>query len=215
MKVIAINGSPRKSWNTAVLLNNFVKGAQTRGALTELINLYDYNYKGCISCFSCKLKGGKSYGCCAFNDELKPVLGKIEEADAIIIGSPIYFGSTTGMVRSFLERLLFQYLVYDAQYSSLFKKRIKTGFIYTMNVNEQTLEDSGYLVGLNRTEMTMQRTFGHCEALYVTDTYQFDNYSKYETSGFNEEFKAKRKTEVFPEDCKKAYEMGIRFTEKS
>lgn len=215
MKVIAFNGSPRKSWNTATLLKHALEGAASQGAETELIHLYDYNYKGCISCFACKLEGGKSYGRCAVNDDLKPILRKVEEADAIILGSPIYFGVTTGGIRSFLERLMFQYLVYDANYSSLFKRGIQTGFIYTMNVNQSRLEELGYERNLKGTEMAMKRTFGASESLFVTNTYQFDDYSKYETSAFNEEEKAKRRKEVFPEDCKKAFEMGVRFARKS
>lgn len=211
MKVIAFNGSPRKNWNTATLLKHALDGAASQGAETELIHLYDHSYKGCISCFACKLKGGKSYGSCALNDDLKPILKKVEEADAIILGSPIYFGMTTGEMRSFLERLLFQYLVYDANYTSLFKKKISTGFIYTMNVSENYIKEIGYEQNLKTTEMALKRTFGTSEALFVTDTYQFDDYSKYEASGFNAEEKAKRRKEVFPEDCKKAFDMGVRF----
>ncbi|TEB15634.1 2-amino-4-deoxychorismate dehydrogenase [Pelotomaculum sp. FP] len=211
MKVIAFNGSPRKNWNTATLLDHALKGAASQGADTGLIHLYDYNYKGCISCFACKLKGGKSYGRCAVDDDLKPILEKVEETDAIILGSPIYFGVTTGGMRSFLERLMFQYLVYDANYSSLFKRRIPTGFIYTMNVNQRRLEEMAYQQNLKGTEMAMKRTFGASEALFVTDTYQFDDYSKYETSAFNVEEKAKRRKEVFPVDCQKAFEMGVKF----
>ena len=70
MKVLAINGSPRTKWNTAALLNNALEGAASQGAETELVHLYRLNYKGCVSCFSCKLKGGKSYGRCAVKDEL-------------------------------------------------------------------------------------------------------------------------------------------------
>lgn len=53
MKVIFINGSPRKGWNTHKLLESAMKGAADAGAETELIHLYDYEYKGCISCFAC------------------------------------------------------------------------------------------------------------------------------------------------------------------
>ncbi|MBB6215402.1 multimeric flavodoxin WrbA [Anaerosolibacter carboniphilus] len=215
MKVIAFNGSPRKNWNTATLLNHTLEGAASQGAETEFIHLYDYNYKGCISCFACKLKDGKNYGRCTVNDDLKSILKKVEEADAIILGSPIYFGMTTGEIRSFLERLMFQYLVYDANYTSLFKRRIQTGFIYTMNVNQSRIEEVGYEQNLKGTEMAMKRIFGASESLFVTDTYQFDDYSKYETSGLNEEEKAKRRKEVFPEDCKKAFEMGVRFAQQS
>jgi multimeric flavodoxin WrbA len=93
MKIIAINGSPRKSKNTATLLKKALEGAEAQGAETELIHLYDLDYKGCISCFACKLKNGKSYGKCAFKDGLTPVLEKAAIADAIILGSPIYFES--------------------------------------------------------------------------------------------------------------------------
>ena len=60
MKVLAINGSPRKTWNTATLLRNTLDGAASQGAETELVHLYDLDYTGCTSCFACKLKGGKS-----------------------------------------------------------------------------------------------------------------------------------------------------------
>lgn len=211
MKVIAINGSPRKSWNTAVILKNALEGAKAGGADTELINLYDYDYKGCISCFACKLKGGKSFGSCALNDDLKPILTKIEEADAVFLGSPIYYGSTTGMFRAFIERLMFQHMQYDKGYTNLRSKKVPTGLIYTMNVDEERLKLL-YEAHLRFTENALSRILGDCETLYVTDTYQFDDYSKYETSGLNEASKARRRQEVFPEDCKKAFEMGLKFT---
>ena len=100
--VIIVNGSPRKSWNTATLLEHALKGAESIGAKTELVHLYDLDYKGCTSCFACKLKGGKSYGKCAMNDDLTLVLERIAEADALILGSPVYLGTATGEMRSFL-----------------------------------------------------------------------------------------------------------------
>ena len=87
---MAFNGSPRKKWNTATLLEKALEGAASQGAETELIHLYDLNYKGCISCFACKTIGGKSYGKCAVRDDLTPIFRKVEKADAIILGSPIY-----------------------------------------------------------------------------------------------------------------------------
>src|ERR1035438_4773585 len=100
MKVLAINGSPRKTWNTATLLNKALEGAASQGAETELIHLYDLNFKGCTSCFACKLKGGKSYGHCGFKDELSPILDKIPQIDVLILGSPIYLGAITGELKS-------------------------------------------------------------------------------------------------------------------
>ncbi len=208
MKVLAFNGSPRKDWNTAMLLEKALEGAASQGAETELIHFYDLDYKGCISCFACKLKGGKSYGKCAVNDDLKPVFKKIEEADAIILGSPIYFSALSGEMRSFLERLMFQYLVYDKERSTLFPKKIKTGLICTMNVPESFVKEIGYEQSIKGTAMTLARIFGASESLLVTDTYQFDDYSKYVVTAFDAEDKARRRREVFPEDCSKAFELG-------
>ncbi len=211
MNIVAINGSPRKNANTATLLKHALAGAEKNGAHTELVHLYDLNYTGCVSCFACKLIGGKSYGKCAHKDELKPLLEKLRDADAILLGSPIYFGNITGMMRSFIERFAFQYTLYDANYSSLFPRKIPIGFIYTMNLDEKRMREWGYVAALSGLEKRLGSIFGSSEALYVTDTYQFKDYSKYEVTAFSEELKAKRHKEVFPQDCEKAYDMGVKF----
>jgi len=214
MKIIGINGSPRKNCNTAALIGKALEGAQSRGVETELIHLYDLDYKGCKSCFACKLKDGKSYGTCAARDDLTPVLKKIEETDALILGSPIYLGTATGEMRSFLERLIFPYLVYDPEGSTLFPRRIPVGFIYTMGVVEELMEEIGYHQYFNTIKKLTERIIGESESLYVTDTYQFDDYTKYVSSRFNPEEKLKKRREVFPQDCEKAFQMGVRFTSK-
>lgn len=211
MHILAINGSPRKNRNTATLLNKALEGATSQGATTELIHLYDLNYKGCISCFACKLINGKSYGKCAYQDELSPVLEKISNADAVILGSPLYFGNVTGEMRSLMERMLFQYLVYDENYSSLVPKKKQIGFIYTMNIKEDMLEERSYNKVFLTNEDIFKRIFGASESLLSTNTYQFADYSKYITSAFSEPEKAKHRQEVFPKDCEKAFMMGSRF----
>ena len=215
MKVLAINGSPRKDKNAAILLNKALEGAASQGAETELIHLYGQNYKCCVSCFACKLKNGKSYGKCALKDDLTPILEKAAKADAIILGSPIYFASVTGAMRSFLERFMFQYLIYDADYSSLFGKKISTGFIYTMNVTNERMKDIGYEQSFKSSEMVMKNLFGSSESLIVNDTYQFDDYSKYVVTAFDEKEKAKVRKEQFPKDCQKAFDMGVRFSKQT
>lgn len=211
MKIIVINGSPRKAWNTATLLNKALEGAASQEAETELIHLYDLDYKGCRSCFTCKMKGDKSYGKCAADDDLTPVLGRVEEAGGLILGSPIYLGAVTGEMRSFLERLIFPYLVYDRERSSLFKKKLPVGFIYTMGAPENRIKEAGYSQQFKLMENILARIFGGAsESLVVTDTYQFDDYSKYAATGMDIEAKAKRRRDVFPTDCQKAYELGAR-----
>jgi multimeric flavodoxin WrbA len=210
MKILAINGSPRKKWNTATLLEKALEGAASKGAETELVHLYDLDYKGCISCFACKLKGGASYGKCAMNDGLTPVLDKIAKADALILGSPIYFGTVTGEMRSFMERLLFQYLVYTLPPESLFGRMIRTAFINTMNVSEELMKEYQYPVHMGLNENVLRRTFGEAETLCCFETLQFEDYDKVVFSYFDPEERRERRRTVFPEDCRKAFELGVR-----
>lgn len=210
MKIIAINGSPRKTWNTATLLQNTLDGAALQGAETEMIHLYDLEFKGCTSCFACKLKDGKSYGKCALHDELTPVLESIEEADALILGSPIYFGTVTGEMRCFMERLLFPFLTYTNPPTSLYPRKISTAFVYTMNISENQVAEYGYTVHFASNENVMNRMFGDCESFFSYETRQFDDYSKIVFSYVDPEQRMERHRTVFPQDCHRAFDLGVR-----
>lgn len=213
MKIYAINGSPRKKWNTAMLLEKALEGAASAGAETELVHLYDLEYKGCISCFVCKLKGGKSYGRCAVQDGLAPLLDKLHTSDGFVLGSPIYYGTVTGEIRSCMERLLFQYLVYSSPPGTLFDRKIRTAFIYTMNSPEQRAEDMGYPLHFGLNKGVLGRTFGESEYLCSYETLQFEDYDKVVFSYVDPEERKERRRIVFPEDCKKAFELGKRLAE--
>jgi multimeric flavodoxin WrbA len=210
MKVIALNGSPRKQWNTATLLEKALEGAASQKAETELIHLYSLRYQGCISCFACKTIGGPSYGKCAVKDDLAGVLEKCLAADALVLGSPIYLGSTTGGMRSFMERLIYPPLTYDELWGSIFPRSMKTAFIYTSNAPENRIPDfCGQQIDLTKT--MLQRIFkAPSETLLVCETYQFDDYSKMASGIFDEKQRAQRRREVFPQDCQKAFDLGVR-----
>jgi len=211
MKIIAFNGSPRKNWNTAQLLQSALDGAASKGAETELIHLSDLNFSGCKSCFACKLDGGKSYGHCAVKDDLFPIWEKIENCDGVIFGSPIYIGNLTAQMRALIERLLYQYAVYDAEHTRLFPKVIPTGIIYTMNVDEEQFKTEPY--GLSMVEDSLVLTTGPVEKVYSFATYQFTDYSKYVCPIFNADDRKKRREEQFPVDMKNAFDMGVRMVE--
>lgn len=201
--IIAVNGSPRKNWNTHMLLSKALEGAKTAGAKTELVNLYDLDYKGCISCFACNVKNGKSLGRCALNDDLKPLLDKIHSSDGIILGSPIYFSDITAMMRAFFERLLFQHLNYD-DYSKPFDTgKLKTAFIYTMNAPEVYYDEL-----VKKYETMLGSYFEYAGTLLSSETLQTNDYSKYHMGSFNEAERIKRREEVFPVDCQNAYDLG-------
>jgi multimeric flavodoxin WrbA len=212
MKVYAINGSPRKNKNTAALLQKALDGvkeaAKDKEIETEIINLYDLNYTGCKSCFACKRLGSKSYGKCAVKDDIYEVLEKLSGADGLIFGSPIYFGTITGQLQSFLERLLFPYLVYDESYSSISPKKMPTAFIYTMNAPEEAMNQIGYLKTFNNIESSIEHIFTKPLVMYSNSTYQFDDYSKYKSTAFSEEERAEHRKNQFPIDCQKAFELG-------
>ena len=106
MKTILLNGSPRKNWNTAMMLKEAQKGAESVGAETEYIDLFDLSYTGCRSCLACKRKGAERCKC-FWKDDLSPVIDRIFAADALIIGSPIYLGDVTSQVHGLIERLHF------------------------------------------------------------------------------------------------------------
>jgi multimeric flavodoxin WrbA len=215
MKVMAINGSPRKTWNTATLLEKALEGAASQGAETELVHLYDLDFTGCVSCFSCKTIGGESYGKCATKDDLAPVLQRAAEADVIVLGTPFYFGTASGEMRSFMERLMFPYLVYGGPPRTLFPRKIKMGFIYTMNAPEHAMEPSGQADRVAHNERLLQMLFGSSESLCSYETYQFADYSKVVSDLFDVEQRAKRREEVFPKDCEKAFEMGVRLATRT
>jgi multimeric flavodoxin WrbA len=121
---MAFNGSSRKKkWNTITLLKNALKGAASVGAETELIQLYDLNFSGCISCFSCKRISRKKDGVCAVQDDLTSVLDRVKNTDALIIGTPVYYGAESASTRALLERLCFPYNKYAKDMRTPFPKR--------------------------------------------------------------------------------------------
>lgn len=216
-KVIILNASPRKNFNTAKMLKEAQKGAESVGAEVEYINLIDLNYKGCISCFACKRKGSTTNGLCAYKDDLRPILDKIINSDAVIIGSPIYYSFPTGMFRNLLERMLFAAGTYMKDEKTGWSKRvlqrtIPVGLIYTMNIPEAKIKQFKYDTILETTEWTVKTIFGYAETLNAYDTYQFNDYSKYDCDVFDEGLKAKVQKEQFPKDLEKAFDMGKRLS---
>lgn len=211
-KIYAVNGSPRSNGNTAKILQSALKGAESQGVKTELINLGELNFSGCKSCFCCKLKKSPNEGRCALQDDLTAILEKIIDSDGLIMGSPIYFSAESGLYRNFLERLFFPLLKYSNPATSLAPKKFDVSFIFTMNVPEQVMIDNGYCRHLEGTLRFPKLIFGseNVEALYINDTFQFSDYAKYESDMFNPEHKAEMRATQFPKDLQKAFALGKR-----
>lgn len=214
MKVYAINGSPRVNKNTVTVLDHALRGAGSLGFETEMVHLYKLKFTGCISCFSCKLINGKSYGKCIISDGLTPVLEKIQDADAIIFGSPIYLFNISSGMSAFLERFLFPNIIYNKDNYTKYQKKLPHAFIYTMNDTTELMKEHGtdkYLVGSQKhPEMVFQVP---TDILFINNTYQFTDYSKYESSAFNESDKLTYRENNFPVDCENAFALGKKLAE--
>ena len=207
-KVVGINGSPRKM-NSSELLDYALKGAASKGAEVERIDLGKLNFSGCRSCFACKLKGGKSFGKCALRDDLTPVLEKILSADAVILSTPIYWGDVTGMVRNLVERMLFPGLTYMKDGTIAYDKSVDFGLIFTMGmpdlsqVQQVVDELSGNIQYIMRGKMGIVTTH---------ETLQYSDYSKY-VGDYKLDVKEKIHKEQYPIDCQHAFEMGARLAD--
>ena len=207
MKILILNGSPRKNWNTAMMLKEAQKGAESAGAETEYIDLFDLTYTGCRSCLACKRKDADRCKC-FWKDDLSPVIERIFAADALIIGSPIYLGDVTSQVHGLIERLHFCALSYD-DYSSYFKGRVNVGIILTMNA-PKIFYKTVYKRRAKEVAKSLKMLNGSVEVYASCDTLQVSDYSKYNMAGFNETHKKDMRKKQFPKDLKEAYLMGER-----
>lgn len=111
-KVLGINASPRKNWNTAQAVGKALEGATAVDAETKMIHLYSLNFKGCSSCFSCKLLHNNAE-ICVLKDDLQPILVEVMHSDVLILGTPIYFSNIESSMIAFFERLLFMNSTYN------------------------------------------------------------------------------------------------------
>ncbi len=203
-RIIAVNAGPRTGWNTETLISEASKGAQASGAEIERFDLYRLEkYTGCISCFGCKKE--KFKGHCICRDGLTPVLDAIRSSDGLIIGSPNYLGNLTAGFRALYERLVFQNLTYNLETPCCNERPVPVLLIMTSNA-----VDTAYTDLLHGYQQTLSRFVGPTEVLVSGNTLQLKDYGKtdWPWSMFDPEAKKARHDTVFPEECRKAYDMG-------
>ena len=208
-KIIIIDGGPRATFNTASMLKKIAEGAGSVSNEIEVktIRLYAIDYKGCMSCMACKIKG-KASNVCKFKDALTPVLEEIEQADGLVLGSPNYFGEVTAQMRAFLERLAFPWLSYN-DYSMTAPKKMPVVLMETMN----GLSDRNNSQGYGSMEFCIAKALGQPEHVNAYNTYQVKDYDRFELAGFSEEAKRKYRDEHWEEDLQKAFDAGKQMAE--
>ena len=113
MKVLILNGSPHQNGNTAAALNEMAQVFEAEGVTVETVHLGHLPIRGCIGCGAC-YKQKK----CAFDDIVNEIAAKFQEADGLVIGSPVYYASANSTLTACLDRLF---------YSTRFDKRMKVG----------------------------------------------------------------------------------------
>ena len=209
-KIVIIDGGPRKSMNTAALLNAFAEGAKSvnEGIIMKIIRLYDLDYKGCVSCLACKLRG-KTSNICRFKDALTPVLEEIAQADGLVLGSPIYFGEVTGQMRTFLERLAFPWLSYN-DYSMTAPKRIPVVLVETLNGTPNRNNSNSF----GSMEHCITSALGEPQHIIAYNTCQVTHYNHYELGGFSEEAKLAWRDQNWHTDLQKAFTSGKEMAQK-
>ncbi len=175
MLVVGVCGSPRKEGNTEIMLREALKGAKEEGAETELIQLAGKHIEYCLGCDDC------SYPC-KIRDDMDEIYKILIKADIIIIGSPIYFCTISGLIKNFMDRC-------DCLLHPEHKLKDKVGGGITV---------SGYFVG-------------NVEGLYtIWDFFNWEDMimpGRCSAEGF-----ARKKGEILkrPEDLKEAKELGKR-----
>ncbi len=203
-KIITVNAGPRKGYNTDTLISEAAKGAESAGAKIEQFDLYRLEkYTGCISCFGCKKE--KHKGRCIFRDGLTPVLDAIRESDGLIIGSPNYLSDLTAAFHALYERLIFPYITYSSELPICNEHPIPVLLIMTSNAPDDAYSDL-----LDSYKNILNASVGPTEVLISGNTLQLRDYSKtdWPWSLFDIEAKKNRHETIFPEEMKKAYQMG-------
>lgn len=113
MKILMINGSPRKDGNTTIALREMETIFKQEGIEVETLQIGNQDIRGCIACQACKTKGK-----CVFNDSVNETSSKLQECDGLVIASPVYFASANATLIAYLDRLF---------YSTPFDKTMKVG----------------------------------------------------------------------------------------
>ena len=104
MKVLLVNGSPRKTGNTFLALNEVAKTLNEEGIESEIVWIGNKPLRGCIACNTCKEKPGA----CVFDDDVcNGISAKMNDSDALIVGSPVYYGQPNGALMAIVQRMLY------------------------------------------------------------------------------------------------------------
>ena len=206
--IVAINTSPRATWNTATLVQDAARGAEEAGAQVTYFDLYKLEaYQGCRSCFACKR--GKTAGRCVYPDGLTPVINAIREADGVIIGTPNYLGNVSAGMYALMERVIFQNLTYQTDPRCYREPTTPTLFIMTSNAPDGAYQAGGFYADMLQSKLLqLSNAIGPTRPFVCGATLQVEDYSRYEWTMFDGEQRHQRRERVFPLQREQVMQMG-------
>ena len=206
MKIVAINASPRKGWNSDKMLDAFIEGA--RGACpdaeVEKVQLYDLDFKGCRGCLACQLQATED-GQCLFRDGATALLRDIKSADGFVFSAPVYYFEVPSQMRGVLERLF---------YPGSAAREVPVTCIYTMNQPRENMEKY-FGKQLADTSFHLSYTFKtQPETVYAFETLHWKNPERYKMPMEFYEQRARIEREQFGSELEEARVAGTRMAEK-
>ncbi|KKG12524.1 flavodoxin [Methanosarcina sp. 2.H.A.1B.4] len=145
MKIIGVGGSPRKGGNTDILLDSFLKGAESAGAETKKVLLREYSIEPCIGCEACRKAGT----CIKFHDGMGFLYPEIEAAKGLILGSPTYNYNVTAQMKAFIDRLYPYYNFTNdlpRRYSSRLAGQGRKAIVFSV-CEQLEIEEMGFTLG--------------------------------------------------------------------
>jgi multimeric flavodoxin WrbA len=144
VKILGVGGSPRKNGNTDILLDSFLKGAESTGAETKKVLLRNYSVEPCIGCEACRKAGI----CTQFNDGMTLLYSEIETSSALILGSPTYNYNITSSMKAFIDRFYPYYNFTNdrpRQYSSKLANQGRKAIVFSI-CEQSDLKEMGFAI---------------------------------------------------------------------
>ena len=201
MKTIVINADPKRKGRNSQLMKSAAAGAESVGSEVKYVDLYKLDLSGCRACLICK--NDDEVCKCFWRDELSPLIEEIFDADALLIGVPIFFAQPSSHYMAFLERLIFCMVSYKT--GNKFKGKVNVGLFYTINYPLSYFEKS-LRPHIKKSEDLLKMLNGKFEV------YTSCNVSKNELDSLDDA-KIESKKKQFDIDLEKAFQIGANLSE--
>ncbi|KAH0788579.1 flavodoxin family protein [Histomonas meleagridis] len=194
------------------LLEAVKKGAESKGANVEMVDLFNLGFKGCGSCLQCKKIGAPAK--CYQKDNLSPYLEKIHECDGFAIGTPVYMGNFSSTFYAFLERLIYSNTRYEIGERHLkLSKRIPTGLLISLGADLETYKNV-YTKTLGHNADLLSNVFGPCTTVANVSQALVPDAKPYEMGMFNMDKIHKWVKDHDPIVLKQAFDLGVKLATK-